>query len=87
MTEIDTTPTETVNVIHIRNGALKWTKRVLVSLLVTASASLMIIMMCLIGYDDGNGSIPGGAVFFELIGWAVLSLALAIALQLWVPDR
>ena len=76
-----------VNVIHIRRGALRWTRRVPVSLLVTASATLMIIMMCLIGYDDGSGSIPGGSVFFELIGWAVLSLAVAIALQLWIPDR
>ena len=45
----------------------------------------MIIMMCLIGYDDGNGSTPGGSVFFELIAWAVLSLAVAIALLLWIP--
>ena len=80
----DTTPP--VNVIHIRSGALKWTKRILVSLLLTASASLTIIMMCLIGRDDSNGSVPG-AVFFELIGWAVLSLAVAIALLLWIPDR
>jgi hypothetical protein len=43
-------------------------------------------MMCLIGQDDSNGSVPG-AVFFELIGWAVLSLAVAIALLLWIPDR
>ncbi len=84
MSDIDTT--SQVNVIHIRSGALKWTKRVLVSLLVTTSASLTIVMMCLIGHDDSNGSVPG-AVFFELIGWAVLSLAVAIALQLWVPDR
>ena len=82
---IGTTPAP-VNVIHIRSGALKWTKRVLVSLLITTSASLTIVMMCLIGHDDSNGSVPG-AVFFELIGWAVLSLAVAIALQLWVPDR
>jgi hypothetical protein len=82
----DTETTPTVNVIHIRSGALKWTKRVLVSLLITTSASLTIVMMCLIGHDDSNGSVPG-AVFFELIGWAVLSLAVAIALQLWVPDR
>ena len=31
---VDTTPAP-VNVIHIRSGALKWTKRVLVSLLIT----------------------------------------------------
>jgi hypothetical protein len=86
MSDIDTTPTETVNVIHIRSGALKWTKRVLVSLLVTTSASLTIVMMCLIGHDDSGGAVPG-PVFFELIGWAVLSLAVAIALQLWIPDR
>lgn len=86
MTDI-TEDTTQVNVIHIRSGALKWTKRVLVSLLATTSATLMIIMMCLIGYDDGNGSTPGGSVFFELIAWAVLSLAVAIAVLLWIPDR
>lgn len=48
---VDTTPAP-VNVIHIRSGALKWTKRVLVSLLITTSASLAIVMMCLIGHDD-----------------------------------
>jgi hypothetical protein len=46
----------------------------------------MIIMMCFIGSDDSNGSVPG-AVFVELMGWAVLSLVAAVALLAWVPDR
>lgn len=75
----------TINV-RIPSGALKKVKRTLVSLLITASAALMIIMMCFIGSDDSAGSVPG-AVFFELMGWAVLSLAAAIALLAWIPDR
>jgi hypothetical protein len=46
----------------------------------------MIVMMCFIGSDDSNGSVPG-PVFFELMGWAVLSLAAAVALLAWMPDR
>lgn len=75
----------TINV-HIPSGALKKVKRTLVSLLITASAALMIVMMCFIGSDDSNGSVPG-AVFFELMGWAVLSLVAAVALLAWMPDR
>ena len=51
----------TINV-HIPSGALKKVKRTLVSLLITTSAALMIVMMCFIGSDDSNGSVPG-AVF------------------------
>jgi hypothetical protein len=49
----------TINV-HIPSGVLKKVKRTLVSLLITTSAALMIVMMCFIGSDDSNGSVPGG---------------------------
>ena len=77
---------ETTINVHIPTGALRKAKRTLVSLLITASAALMIIMMCFIGNDDSNGSVPG-AVFFELMGWAVLALVAAVALLAWIPDR
>jgi hypothetical protein len=77
---------ETTINVHIPRGALKKAKRALVSLLISTSTALMIVMMCFIGSDDSNGSVPG-PVFFELMGWAVLSLAAAVALLAWMPDR
>ena len=74
-------PQNTINV-RISRGSLK---KILVGAFIFVSAALIVIMLCLVGSADSGGGVSFGALF-ELIAWAVLSLAAAVGVQAWMPD-
>ncbi len=73
---------DTMISVRISRGSLK---KIIVGGFIFLSAAPTIIMLCMVGSDNSGGSVPGG-VLFELVAWAVLSLAAAVGVRAWMPD-